>query len=160
MAFVYDSSFEPSGEVSKNQPYLAADMNELHESINKIMTKISGPPVVTSEGRLYTKVPGKLKESLGLRSNYKKIWDDTIISYEPDTYGASANIKEYYVMFGYFFTKPQSLSVLEKVLWHEFLHLVVKLPREMHHGKINHIIKYGLGIPGDPNPLGTVGLEC
>jgi hypothetical protein len=48
--------------------------------------------------------------------------------------------------------------IIEKVLLHEFLHLVVDAPRVLHHGKIDSIIKRKL--PGDPNPLGTVGYEC
>lgn len=160
MAFVYDVSFRPSDQISTNQPYLAADMNELHTGINAVLKKVSGPPVVTSEGSLYTKVPKVLKTSLGIRSNFAKIWDDTIVYYDPEAYGASAQLKDLYIVFGSFFTKPQPQLILEKVFWHEFLHLVVDLPKPMHHGKINSIIKHGLKLPGDPNPLGTVGLEC
>jgi hypothetical protein len=105
-------------------------------------------------------VPKGLKTSLGLKSNFAKIWGDTIISYDAEAYGASADLKEFEITFGYFFTKPQPRLTLEKVLMHEFLHLVVDLPKPMHHGKINSIIKHGLKLPGDPNPLGTVGLEC
>ena len=116
---------------------------------------------MTSDGSLFSKVPPALvKCHSGLKSNYKKIWDDTVIYYEPEAYGASSNRKDLFVFFGEFFLKPQPRLVLEKVLWHEFLHLVVDLPKEMHHGKINDIIKHCLKLPGDPNPLGTVGLEC
>ena len=161
MAFVYEVSFRPSDQVSTNQPYLAADMNDLLKNLNGVLTKISGPPCVTSEGPLYTKVPKGLKTSFGLKSKWAQIWDDTIISYDADAYGASARSKDdLEVIFGYFFTKPQPALILEKVFLHEFLHLVVDLPRVMHHGKINHIIQHDLKIPGDPNPLGTVGLEC
>ena len=161
MAFVYEVSFRPSDEITNNQPFLAADMNDLLKSLNTILTKISGPPVITSEGRLYMKKPKGLNASRdGLKSNFVKIWDDTIIFYDPAAYGASANLKDYFISFGEFFTKPQPQLVLEKVFWHEFLHLIVKLPKPMHHGRINRIIKHGLDLPGDPNPLGTVGLEC
>lgn len=161
MAFVYDVSFRPSNEISSNQPYLADDMNNLHKSILAIMEKISCPPVITSEGRLYTKLPKSLSRRRdGLKSNYARIWDDTIIYYDPEAYGASAHLKDYYIIFGEFFTKPQPRLILEKVFWHEFLHLVIDLPKHMHHGRINDIIKNGLKLPGDPNPLGTVGLEC
>jgi hypothetical protein len=160
MAFVYDTSFRPSADISSNKPYLAADMNELHTHINAILRKYSGPPYITDDGSLYTKVPPVLKASLGLKSNFKKIWDDTIVCYDPEAYGASANHTDLVITFGEFFTKPQPRAILEKVFWHEFLHLVIKLPRPMHHGKINHIIRHGIGLYGDPNPLGTVGLEC
>jgi len=161
MAFVYDVSFRPSSEITANQPYLADDMNHLHKNIHRIMHKISGAPVVTSEGSLYLKLPTGIKRKRdGLKRNYDKIWDETIIYFDPAAYGASAHLKDLYITFGEFFTKPQQPLILEKVLWHEFLHLVIDLPKHMHHGQINHIIKHGLKLPGDPNPLGTVGLEC
>lgn len=158
MAFLYDASLNPaSGEL----PGIADDMNEFHKSLTAILVKISGHPFVTDDGSLFAKVPPALvKCHSGLKSNYKKIWDDTVIYYDPAEYGASANRKDLFVFFGKFFLKPQPRLVLEKVLWHELLHLVVDLPKEMHHGKINSIIKNCLKLPGDPNPLGTVGLEC
>lgn len=161
MAFLHDASFLPSDDVSRNQPYLAEDMLYLHKTLVRILTRISGPPVITSEGRLFMKpVKGLNARRDGLKAKYQKIWDDTIIYYDASSYGASANIKDYYIWFGEFFTKPQPELVLEKVLWHEFLHIVLDLPKSMHHGHINRIIKQGLKLNGDPNPLGTVGLEC
>ncbi|HYJ92189.1 MAG TPA: hypothetical protein VEV84_12835 [Pyrinomonadaceae bacterium] len=161
MAFVYEESFRPSDDIATNQPFLAADMNDLLKTVNVALTKVSGPPVVTSEGPLYSKVPKGLKAKHdGLKWNLAKIWEDTIISYEAEAYGASADLKELEITLGYFFTKPQPPLILEKVLMHEFLHLVVDLPKAMHHGRINYIIKHRLNLPGDPNPLGTVGLEC
>ena len=161
MAFLYDVSFRPSADIVNNKPFLADDMNYLHKTLQTILQRISGAPVVTSEGRLYTKVPAKLSGSRdGLKPRWKNIWEDTIIYYNPDAYGASAHLKDYIVTFGEFFTKPQPEQVLEKVLWHELLHIFVDLPKPMHHGRINRIIRQGLKLPGDPNPLGTVGLEC
>lgn len=161
MAFLYEQSFLPSAQVAQTQPYLAADMATLLTSLKTVLVKISGPPAVTSEGNLYEKVPRGLNSLRdGLKPNYPNIWSDTIISYEADAYGATANLKEFEINFGYFFTKPQPIIVLEKVLLHEFLHLVVNLPKPMHHGRIDHIIRHSLKIPGDPNPLGTVGMEC
>ncbi|PYS92622.1 MAG: hypothetical protein DMF62_00155 [Acidobacteria bacterium] len=158
MAFLYDVSLNPE---SGTLPGIADDMNSLHKELTAILTKISGHPFVTSEGSLFMQVPKALKKcAKDLKSNYAKVWDDTIIFYEPKAYGASSNKADSYVWFGEFFLKPQPRLVLEKVLWHEYLHLVVNLPKEMHHGKINDIIKHCIGLPGDPNPLGTVGLEC
>ena len=161
MAFIYEESFRPSSEITNNKPYLAADMNELLKNVNTVLAKVSGPPCITSYGPLYSKPPRHLDAKRdGLKSTFKKTWDDTIISYDPSAYGASADFGETEIIFGEFFTKPQPILILEKVLLHEFLHLVVDLPRAMHHGRIDHIIKYGLKLPGDPNPLGTVGYEC
>jgi hypothetical protein len=158
MAFLYDASFEPA---SGTLPGIADDMIELHKAITSLLTKISGHPVVTPEGTLFTKVPKGLDRCAGsLKSKYKKIWDDTIIYYEPEEYGASALLTDFFVFFGKFFLKPQPRLILEKVLWHEILHLVVNLPKQMHHGKIDDLIRYRIGLPGDPNPLGTVGWAC
>src|SRR6187399_2806788 len=119
MAFLYTKSFELEGAA----PVLAQEMGTLQDGLQAILDKISGPPVVTSEGKLYTKVPRRLRKcSSDLKSKYEKIWDDTIVFYEPSAYGASANIKEYYVFFGEFFSKPQPRLILEKVFWHELLH--------------------------------------
>ena len=157
MAFLYTKSFELEGAA----PIMAQEMGQLQDSLAAIMDKVSGPPVITSEGRLYQKVPKRLKRCASdLKSKYEKIWDDTIVFYKPGGYGASADIKDYYVFFGYFFSKPQPRLILEKVWWHELLHVMIDLPKPMHHGRINDLIKYRIGLPGDPNPLGTVGLEC
>jgi hypothetical protein len=157
MAFLYNSSFQVEGAA----PILAKEVNILQDALQAIMDKISGPPVVTSEGRLYTKVPGKLKRcSKDLKSKYENIWEDTVVFYDHAKYGASSNMKDYFVWFGEFFSKPQPRLVVEKVFWHELLHIMLDLPKPFHHGKINDLIKYRIGLPGDPNPLGTVGLEC
>lgn len=164
MAFLYETSFRPSTEVVSGQPFLAKDMDELLNNLRQILQRISGTPVTTDDGSLYQILPLRLRHLFpgrnGIKANYSKIWSDTIISYDADAYGASANLKEAEITFGYFFTKPQTPLVLEKVLMHEFLHLILDLPKVMHHGKINDIIKHLLHLPGDPNPLGTVGLEC
>lgn len=158
MAFLYDVSFQNPSDTREG---VVKDINRLHKELTAILTKISGHPVVTSEGSLFTKVPPALKRCKGdIKSSYGKIWDDTIIYFDPKAYGASSHLKDLYVWFGEFFLTDQPRLTLEKVLWHEFLHLVVTLPKPMHHGIINDIIKYKIGLPGDPNPLGTVGLEC
>jgi len=161
MAFVYEESFRPSSEITNNQPFLAKDMNDLLKNVNDSLAKLSGPPFLSSEGPLYQKTPHGLHKGIAdLKSNFAEIWSDTIISYNKDAYGASADFKEQEIILGYFFTKPQPRLILEKVLIHEFLHLVITLPRPMHHGRINEIIRHNVKLPGDPNPLGTVGLEC
>jgi hypothetical protein len=152
MAFVYEESFRSSADIRQNQPFLAKDIDDLLDNVNGALQKLSGPPVITSEGPLYTKPPKGLSA---------KIWDDTIISYYPDRYGASADYSELEISLGYFFSKPQPRLIMEKVLLHEFLHLVLfsqRVDKRLHHGEINKIIRHRL--PGDPNPLGTVGFDC
>jgi len=152
MAFVYEESFSSSADVRQNQPFLAKDIDDLLSNVNGALHKLSGPPVITSEGPLYMKVPKGLSA---------KIWEDTIISYYPDRYGASADYSDLEISLGYFFSKPQPRLIIEKVLLHEFIHLVLfsqKVDKPFHHGQIDRIIK--LMLPGDPNPLGTVGWAC
>ena len=158
MAFLYDVSFRPeSGTLGP----IAEDMARLHKHVTMILTKISGHPVVTSEGSLFTKVPPGLKKCRSdLKRNYAKIWDDTVIYFEPTANGASALLNDYFVFFGQFFLTDQPRLLIEKVLWHEVLHLVVNLPKPMHHGLIDDLIKFRIGLPGEPNPLGTVGWAC
>ena len=162
MAFMYDVSFRLSDEVRREQYNFAADMDYLHKTLDTILTRISTAPFIIDEGRLYTKVPKKLESVKGkLKRDYKKVWEDVIIVYEKEAYGATANHKELVVTFGEFFTKPQPELILEKVLWHEILHLLLADPhRNNHHVTIDKIIRRGIGLPGDPNPLGTVGMAC
>jgi len=101
MAFLYDVSLNPD---SGTLPGIADDMNGLHKELTAILTKISGHPFVTSEGSLFMQVPKSLKKcAKDLKSNYGKVWDDTIIFYEPKAYGASSNKADSYVWFGEFF---------------------------------------------------------
>lgn len=161
MAFLHDASFRLPDEIARTQPFYVQDMEYLHKTLIRVLTRMSGPPVITSEGRLFMKpVKGLNARRDGLKPNFQKIWDDTIIYFDSKSYGASANIRDYYIWFGEFFTKPQPEDVLAKVVWHEFLHIVIDLPKPMHHGPINEIIKEGLKLKGSPNPLGTVGWDC
>src|SRR5262249_3311527 len=131
---------------------LAQDIDDLLNNVNGALRRLSGPPVITSEGPLYPKPPKGLDA---------KIWGDTIISYDPDKNGASADHEEQEIILGYFFSKPQPRLIIEKVILHEFLHLILfsqHVKKPFHHGKIDAII--GRMLPGDPNPLGTVGWDC
>jgi hypothetical protein len=154
MAFLYEESFVPG---SGDLPGVADDKNALLKRIKQVLLDISGPPVITSVGNLYPKPPRGLDQRRDqLKANYRKIWDDTIISFEFDKYGATADLKTYEIDIGEFFLKKEiPLLDLKKVVLHEFLHLVVDLPKVMHHGQINHIISKSLGLKGDPNPFGT-----
>jgi hypothetical protein len=154
MAFLYIDSFVPaSGEL----PGIADDKNCLLTRMKLALLDISGTPVITSHGDLYPKPPRGLERRRDqLKMNYKTIWDDTIIAFDFDTYGATANHRTFEINIGEFFLKKEiPLLDLKKVVMHEFLHLVVDLPRTMHHGQINRIISRGLGMKGDPNPFGT-----
>ncbi len=154
MAFLYVESFVPG---QSELPGIVDDKNALLVRMKLALLSISGQPTITSYGDLYPKPPKGLSRSRdGLRRNYMKIWDDTIIAFDFDTYGATANHKTFEINIGAFFLKKEiPLLDLKKVILHEFLHLVVDIPMPMHHGQINWIISNGLGMKGDPNPFGT-----
>lgn len=152
MAFVYEESFSLSDGIRSMQPNLAKDMDDLLDDVNKALRRLSGPPVITSVGPLYSRAPKGLNA---------KVWSDTIISYDPDKNGASADYGECEIIIGYFFAHPRGPLVMEKVILHEFLHLVLfsqRVPKPFHHGQIDEIIERRL--PGPANPFGTVGWDC
>lgn len=154
MAFLYVDSFVPG---SSELPGIVDDKNFLFKRIKLLLLDISGPPVITSFGDLYPKPPhGLNRQRDRLKRNWQKTWDDAIISFDFETYGATANHKTLEINIGEFFLKQEiPLLDLKKVVLHEFLHLVIDMPREMHHGQINTIISRGLRLKGDPNPFGT-----
>lgn len=154
MAFLYVESFVPgAGEL----PGIADDKNALLARTKLALLDISGQPTVTSYGDLYPKPPkGLSRRRDNLKRDFKKIWEDTIIAFDFKTYGATANHRTLEINLGEFFLKKEiPILDLKKVILHEFLHLVVDLPRSIHHGQINWIISHGLGLKGEPNPFGT-----
>ena len=154
MAFLYIDSFVPG---ASELPGIVDDKNALLKRMKLVMLRISGEPVITSYGYLYPKPPKGLSRSRDqLKANYKKIWEDVIIAFDWDTYGATANTRTYEVNIGEFFLKKEIPELdLQKVVMHEILHIFLDMPRSMHHPQINKIIKHSLGLKGDPNPFGT-----
>lgn len=152
MAFVYEESFRLPDDVRQVQYNLAKDLDELYKNVNDALRWLSGPPIVTAEGPLYPKTPKGLNA---------KIWGDTIISYDAEQTGATAKYPDLEIILGDTFAKPWPRLLIEKVILHEFLHLVLfsqRVPKPFHHGRIDEIIR-GI-LPGNPNPLGEVGSNC
>lgn len=154
MAFLYIDSFVPG---ASELPGIVGDKNALLMRMKLVMLKISGEPVITSHGYLYPKPPKGLSRSRDrLKANYKKIWEDVIIAFDWDTYGATANVRTYEINIGEFFLKKEIPDLdLQKVVLHEILHIFVDMPRILHHPQINKIISEGLRLEGEPNPFGT-----
>lgn len=159
MAKLIAETFDPTPELL---PETVKEVGYLRDALKKIMTKLCGPP---RDGSLeYLHPPKNLKAGRdGLKKNFAGIWLSTTIIFEWDNYGASARGGTNEIVFGEFFTKTDFTQpkpeendlILEKVFLHEFLHLVVDLPKPLHHGQINNIIKKHLRYYGEPNPLGT-----
>jgi hypothetical protein len=161
MAFLDNKSFQPTEWERSNQPALAKDLDNLYREVRAVLRKISGPPLETSYGDLYIDPPRALRRGRdNLKSSWKRIWDDTIITHDQSESGAYAEHNDKIIGFGTFFARDHPPRLIEKVMWHEFLHLVIDVPRPMHHGWIDDVIKYHLKVPGHPNPLGTVGWSC
>ena len=152
MAFVYEESFRLSDGMRRDKPNLAKDLDGLYKNVNDALRWLSGPPIITTEGPLYPKPPKGLSA---------KIWGDTIISYDIDQAGATAKYPDLEIVLGDTFAQPRPRLLIEKVILHEFLHLVLfsqRVPKPFHHGRIDEIIE-GM-LPGNPNPLGEVGSNC
>ena len=152
MAFVYEESFRLSDDVRAIQYNLAKDMDEMYKNVNDALRWLSGPPIVTDEGPLYPKPPKGLSA---------KIWGDTIISYDSAQSGATAKFKDLEIILGDTFARPWPRLLIEKVIMHEFLHLILfseHVAKPHHHGRIDEFISKHF--PGDPNPLGEVGSNC
>lgn len=136
-------------------PFLALDMTFLLSRLKKILKDVTGSTMgQTGE---FANPPRGLNASRDrLRMDYGTVWKNTKIVYNAATYGATATHSTNTITFGEFFLKQELPDLhVKKVLLHEFLHLVVDMPRQLHHGQINNVIQYGLRLPGDPNPLGT-----
>jgi hypothetical protein len=135
-------------------------MGILRDRLKDVLDRLCGN---AAEGTLEYRNPPKGLNATrdNLKKNYRGIWLGVNIRYNGPTYGAAADHGTNEIIFGEFFlkteiTKPgQKDKILDKVFLHEFLHLVVDLPRPLHHGQLNKIIKKHLGYHGDPNPLGT-----
>ena len=140
-------------------PVLAEEMLFLAERLKGILTEMCGPPIPPGSANFQgpPKSPQRLRRTRDeLKADYQQIWKNTTVIYEHHTYGASARHSTNTIVFGEFFLKTEIETLtLKKVLMHEFLHLAVDMPRAMHHGQINKIIRHHLGYHGDPNPLGT-----
>jgi hypothetical protein len=172
MAFVYEESFRLSDEIRSEKPFLAKDLDGLYKNVNDALRRVSGPPVITSEGPLYPKPPKGLSAAMNATTTNRsdgvvfsllkvgKVWDDTIISYEADQSGATSFYPALEIDLGNTFAKPWSQLVIEKVILHEFIHLVLfseRVRKDLHHGLIDEAIKKML--PGNPNPA-TGGWNC
>jgi hypothetical protein len=152
MAKLDVQSFTPTAGTA---PFLALDMNVLSKRLQKILKDVTGSTM--SPIGEFTNPPRGLNASRDrLRMDFANVWKNTTIVYNAPTYGATATHSTNTITFGEFFLKQELPEMhLKKVLLHEFLHLVVDMPRQLHHGQINNIIQFGLRLPGDPNPLGT-----
>lgn len=136
-------------------PVTAVDMEHLLGRMKKILKDLTGS-VMTPSGDFLNPPRGLNARRDMLRMDYPVVWQNTKIVYDGPTSGATATHSTNTITFGEFFTRRELPEMhLKKVLLHEFLHLVVTVPREFHHGQINQIIQFNLRLPGEPNPLGT-----
>ena len=172
MAFVYKESFQLSDALRSEQPFLAEDLDVLYGNVNDALKRASGAPTITDEGPLYPNPPRGLSAAMNATTTnhpngvvfslfkVRNLWDDTIISYDPNQSGATSFYPDLEINLGNTFAKPWTQLVIEKVILHEFIHLVLfseRVRQELHHGFIDGTIKHML--PGNPNPA-TGGWNC
>jgi hypothetical protein len=106
---------------------------------------------------VYLSAPTKLDPDRDLlRPDYRIVWGQCTIVYDPEERGAEASAATRTLKIGPFFL-PSSTTVrdMEKVLLHEYLHLVIDIgwnSEEAQHGQIYQIIRENLKYPGPPNP--------
>jgi len=106
---------------------------------------------------VYVGAPTKLDRARDmLKPNYRIVWQQCTLEFDPDERGAEATPGTSNLRVGPFFLSGDtSVMDMEKVILHEYLHLVIDIgwsATEAEHGQINHIIRDNLSYPGPPNP--------
>ena len=127
----------------------------LLSKVKKALTNLTG--IGGSKDGVYLTAPTKLDPERDLlRPNYKSIWQQCTIEYDPNEKGAEVATGTRTLKIGPFLeTQGTTVMDVEKIILHEYLHLVVDIgwnTEEAQHGQINQIIKYNLKYPGPPNP--------
>jgi hypothetical protein len=131
------------------------DVQVLLGKVEKALTNLTG--VDGHKSGVYLPAPGKLDADRDmLRREYQAIWHQCTLEYDPTEPGAEVPAHTRNLKIGPFFL-PQAITVMdmEKVILHEYLHLVIDIgwnSLEAQHGQINHIIRDNLHYPGPPNP--------
>jgi hypothetical protein len=134
-------------------PTDAAENNALRAKVTKALTGLCGHGP-SAENKVIS-APRNLKAERDLlRGDYREIWKLCSIEYSEDESGASANHRTNQIKLGPVFLRPFfSAKDIEKVILHEFLHLVLaETNRDFHHSLITQIIQFNIGYQGEPNP--------
>jgi len=131
------------------------DGRALLAKVQRALSNLTGIGV-PADG-VYLTAPRKLDADRDmLKANYRSVWGTCTIQYDPDEKGAEAAPGTHDLTIGPFFlSRGTTVMDMEKVLLHEYLHLVIDISwhaTEAEHGQINHIIRDNLRYPGSPNP--------
>jgi len=139
---------------------------QLLANLQRALTKLSG----TGKNDEWSKAPRKLRQQRdSLDDDFRKIWKNSVIRYDPNCTGATGNFNENGgadIVLGPWFLQHKFLwrghtSELEKVILHEYLHDALDKPFQFHgnpdrndmqHGFIDQVIQFNLGYKGSPNP--------
>ena len=123
--------------------------------VRQALTNLTG--VIGSQTKEFTVAPTKLDADRdSLKPDYKTLWKQCTIQYDPNEGGAEIYLKDRKIVLGPFM-KGFSTTNLEKVILHEFLHAALDdgwqcLSEQAQHGQINLIICYNIRYPPPPNP--------
>jgi hypothetical protein len=123
--------------------------------VQQALSHVTG--VGTHKDGVYTAAPRNLNPDRDhLRPNYKAVWQLCTIEYDPDEPGAEVPAGTRTLKIGPFLQLPgTSVTDVEKVILHEYLHLVVDIgwnEGQAQHPQINSIIRDSLKYAGPPNP--------
>ena len=127
----------------------------LLKRVRNALTNLTG--IAANRAEEYVPAPIKLSADRDLLDpDYKVIWKQCTIEYDPNEAGAEIYLKDRKIVLGPFM-KGFSVMELEKVILHEFLHAALddgwqRLSEQAQHGQINLIIGYNIGYPPPPNP--------
>jgi len=140
---------------------------QLLNNIGKALTQLTGTP---GKDNTWSRSPKKLrKERDFLSDDFRDIWKNTVIRYDPNCTGATStrNAKggADIVVGPWFlqkqFTKQGFTREIEKIILHEYLHQALDQPymfsgqpdrNDLQHGFIDQVIQFNLGYKGSPNP--------
>jgi hypothetical protein len=101
----------------------------------------------------YVTAPRKLNADRDtLRADYKKIWKECTITFDPKEAGASIQSARHIHIGPFFLQARFTVMDMEKIILHEFLHAALDIAwKDAHHSMMEQIIKYNLRYPGPAN---------
>ena len=163
------NAYDPGGDATLDaSSFPAGDQEQqLLTNVRLALTRLSGTP---GNDDTWERAPKKLRKGRDfLGDDFKDVWKNTTIRYDPNCTGATGNrnadggadivIGPWFLQKQ--FTKRGFSRELEKIILHEYLHNALDQPfqfkgqadrNDLQHGFIDQIIKYQLGYPGSPNP--------
>ena len=125
---------------------------QLLSHVKEALTNLTG--IRAAKNGVYVGAPTKLDADRDeLRPDYRLVWQQCTVEYDPEEAGAEVPPGTRIMRIGPF-CLDLDVKDLEKIILHEYLHLVIVGwgSGDSQHPQINLIIKFNLNYPGPPNP--------